>query len=168
MLDIRLTQYLKKHFPDQFKYNISISIENGWFPLLLITCRYIHCYCNDQNKQSEINPDEYKSVKHPKYTYIGRNESGLLYIKVDDGDERIKDFIEFIKFISGYICCKSSSFYKNVCIKQNLNETYIINEKFIDKNDSLLFKIDNEELLSIIDDILLKNNHKQLEFDFKI
>ena len=167
MLDSRLIQYLKKHFPDQFLYNISISIENGWFPLLLITCRYIHCYCEDQNKQAEINPDKYKSVKIPRFTYIGKNESGLLYIKIDDGDERLKDFIEFIKFISGYMCCKSSSFYKNICVKKReLDEICILNEKFINKNDFLLFKLDNEELLSIIDDIFFKNNHKQLEFNF--
>jgi hypothetical protein len=166
MLDSRLIDYLRKHFSELFQYNISISIQNGWFPLLLITCRYIHCYCKDQNKQSELDPEKYKAVKFPKYTYIGKNESGLLYIKIDDGDERLQDFLEFIKFISGYICCDSSSFYKNVCIKRNVNEKLIINEKFLKKEDSLLFYIDNEELLSIIDDIFLKEENEQLEFNF--
>jgi len=36
MLDLKLKKYLNKYFPQLFSYDISISIENGWFPLLSV------------------------------------------------------------------------------------------------------------------------------------
>lgn len=139
-MNIELQNYLYKTFPKIFPTEPKIQCENGWFYLILWTCRFLVLYKEEFDKLNQKNP-----LIQPEILQI-KNKNGLLNIILNNEDEKIKSFINTIYFISGYICEKSGRNFNNLI---DIENEKIINEEFINQDSSYQY-LDNKELRSLI------------------
>ena len=163
-MNTKLKNYLFRKFPKLYKSEIPILCENGWFPLIVSTSRFLQTYFDQQNIASQNNPLKYESVLQQEILKISKNNFGFLEIDVKNSNDHIKSFIKFIEYISGNVCEKTSSFFNNVCLITQSSKT-ICNQKFVTNQE--YYYIDNEELRIIINEVFGENENKdQLEFNF--
>jgi hypothetical protein len=122
-MNIQLQSYLYSKFPELFPTEPKIQCKDGWFHLILWSCRYITIYIENYNSTNKSN-----SLKTPEILQI-KNEDGLLKMKIENSVKAIDDYLQTINFISGYICEISGRITNNVI---NLQTKQILNEEFID------------------------------------
>ncbi len=159
-----LKEYLYTTYPKLFTCNVPIVCEDGWFPLILCTVRFLQTYHDQQNSESFKNPMQYEAVLQPEILKISRNSKGFLDVDVKNTNDHITSFVKFINYISGNVCEKSSSLYNNIYVKDETDKFRIVNEKYMTDDMQLLYHIDNEKLRSLLK---CKNTtSQQLEFKF--
>jgi hypothetical protein len=159
-----LKEYLYTSYPKLFTCNVPIICEDGWFPLILCTVRFLQTYHDQQNSESVKNPMQYETVLQPEILKISKNHEGFLDIDIKNTTDHITSFVKFISYMSGNVCEMSSSLYNNVYVKNDVNTFQIINEKYITNNMQLLYYIDNEKLRNLLK--RKKFTDQQLEFKF--
>lgn len=139
-MNTQLENYLHKHFDKIFPTCPKIQCDDGWFYLILWTCRYIHSYKQLYDMNNADN-----ELKQPEILQI-KQEDGLLTIKIQNTNEKIDSFIETMKFISGFICEISGNTHNNII---DIVNKKTINEKFLNKSTINKY-IDNKELRNIV------------------
>lgn len=142
-MNIKLENYLYKYFPELFPTKPSLQCDNGWFYLILWTCRYIHSY-----KEIYDNLHKDKPLDQPEILQI-KNKDGLLNIKLENSNEILDSFIESIKFLSGFICEKNGNHYNNLI---DITDKKTINKKFLEESHINKY-IDNKELRDLVSEI---------------
>lgn len=142
-MNIKLQSYLYSNFPDIFPTEPKIQCDDGWFHLILWSCRYIDIYITNYNSANKSNP-----LNMPEILQI-KNENGLLSMRIENSVKQIDEYLNTIYFISGYICEISGRITNNVI---NLQTKQIINEQFIDDTFPYQY-VDSECLRNILSDV---------------
>ena len=149
-MDSKLENYLIKTFPQLYNENFSFDCGNGWFRLILWLNRYLHDYIDDQNKLASKNQD-FKPVEQIKILRI-KEKWGVLKIYTSGGNDHISSILNFVSYISGFICehtgkTSDVGFNEYGCIKTH-------HSSISNKND--FNYVDDEELRVILSNVDLK------------
>lgn len=137
-----LESYLHTQFSNFFPTQPKIQCDNGWFFLILWTCRFLDSYKR-----------EFDRINHPQILENAeilqiKNENGLLKIICNNIKQKQQSFIDTIYFLSGFVCEKSGRFYNNVL---DLEKRKTINISFLDETSTNKY-IDNERLRNLINE----------------
>ena len=102
-MKIELQNYLKKKFPELYPADLSFDCNDGWFRTLLWLSRYLQMYITQQNEMAKSNPQYYLPVKQIVAKQI-KQKFGTLRFYSDGGNQHTQTVIDYVQFISGYIC----------------------------------------------------------------
>lgn len=163
-MNTKLQIYIKEQFPFLFTNGIEFSVNDGYFPLILFTCRYITQYCDEQNYLADKFPDSYKKCEIPTIFSITKDDEGFLAIKTDTNNTKLINFIEFIRYISGNTCEISGLLIDNVYTSRK-GLPAVINRKYLENTDRYS-EINSPELVKLFQSCFNNPIYKQLEFDF--
>ena len=151
-----LGEYLIKKYPKlytecsgetAFKL-FGFECKDGWFRIILWLSRYLQDYVDQQNEMSSKYPDQYQPVDQIKVVQV-KEKFGTLRFYYKGGNEHIRAVVDFVEYISGYVC-ETTGEVDNVGYNR---KGYIQTKNHLCENINKkdFFYVDDEELRSLID-----------------
>ena len=145
-MKIELQRYLKKKFPELYPADLSFDCNDGWFRTLLWLSRYLQMYITQQNEMAKSNPQYYLPVKQIVAKQI-KQKFGTLRFYSDGGNQHTQTVIDYVQFISGYICEQTGT---TDDVGYNHNGFVEVLHKDLAKNKNDFHFVDDEELRTIL------------------